>query len=118
MTQNTIPLNATIQIRETYTNEDQGYQFGDTEWYEPYTDNIGRLFRSLQREYGRCVSTIYVDTPNGTRKCGWYFEKVMQYDDARTKEDTYTRGVWVQYRTVYDPSPEDSMLALDLFGAA
>jgi hypothetical protein len=40
----------------------------------------------------------------------------MQYDDARTNADTYTRGVWVEYRTVYNPSADDSMLALDLFG--
>ena len=39
----------------------------ETEPYEPYTDNKGRLFRECQKEYGRCVSSVYMDTAEGTR---------------------------------------------------
>lgn len=110
-----------LEIRETYTNETKGHQFGQTEWYEPWTDDLGRLFRSLQREYGRCMSKVYADpvkpqseraplphTPLAERpeygppvQTGWYFEKRMRYEDARGNDperDYYTRGVWVQYR--------------------
>jgi hypothetical protein len=39
-----------LQVKETYVNETKGYQFGDVPWYEPYTDNIGKLFRTMQKE--------------------------------------------------------------------
>lgn len=71
-------------IHETYINATKGYQFGDSGWYEPYTDSAGKLFRSLQREYGRCT--------------GWVFSKRMRYDDARGNNpdrDYYTHEVWV-----------------------
>jgi hypothetical protein len=109
-----------IEVRETYTNETLGYKFGETDWYEPYTDNIGKLFRDAQKEYGRCTSKIYADPPGqSTQPVGWYFEKVMQYDDARTKNDTYTRGVWFEYRVRYEADDEsEAYEAMDLFAAA
>jgi len=66
-------------IQETFTNETDGYNFGESEPYEPYTDDIGKLFKSFQREYGRCTSKMYVDTPEGTKAIGWVFTKRMQY---------------------------------------
>lgn len=88
-------------IRESFTNETKGYRFGDSEPYEPYTDNIGKLFRSLSKEYGRCKSAVYIDKKDGGRiKVGWYFEKRMRYEDARDswpkKDQFYVRGVWVE----------------------
>lgn len=90
-----------FEIKETWTNETCGYHLGDSGWYEPYTDNIATLFRSLQREYGRCVSRVYVDTPDGESDAiGWYFEKTLPYEDARSKHDVFVRGCWVTYRRV------------------
>jgi hypothetical protein len=87
-----------LMISETYFNASKGYQFGETDPYEPYTDDIGRLFREMQREYGRCKSSIYVDTPTGTQRIGWAFSKRMRYEDARGNDperDYDTREVWV-----------------------
>lgn len=36
-----------LQIRETYLNASDGNQFGDTGWYEPYTEDRGELFRAF-----------------------------------------------------------------------
>jgi hypothetical protein len=86
-------------ISETFINATKGYQFGNSEPYEPFTDDTGRLFRSLQREYGRCQSRVYIDTKNGTKAIGWVFSKVMTYEDARADwskdQREYVREVWV-----------------------
>lgn len=96
-----------LQMRETFVNETKGYQFGETDWYEPYTDNRGALFLSLQREYGRCVSTMYRDRQDGTVvRVGWVFQKRMEYEGARTRDDTYIREAWVELRTVPDTEEE------------
>jgi hypothetical protein len=98
----------TLFIRETFVNETKGHIIGESDWYEPYTDNRKRLFKSCQREFGRCVSSIYVDHPTkGSVKVGWYFERREEYQDAHVRYDdygrikkpeTYTRGVWVTFR--------------------
>lgn len=82
-------------IQETFINETKGYICGNTDPYEPFTDNIGRLFLSLQKEYGKCVSRMYVD-PDG-KPIGWIFQKKMHYEDARTNraDDYYIQEVWV-----------------------
>lgn len=96
-----------LQIRETFINETKGYQFGDSEWYEPYTDNRGRLFREMQQDYGRCMGKVYLDVPRpdtahspapaapiATRRVfdvvavGWVFSKTMPYEDARPSHYT------------------------------
>jgi hypothetical protein len=89
-----------LWIDETYINRDRGYRFGETGVYETFTDNRGKLFRSLQKEYGRCTSKVYVDGPP-TRAVGWVFEKKCRYEDARgnAPDDFYTREVWVTLHT-------------------
>lgn len=53
---------ANVMISETFINHSKGYCIGDTDPYEPYhSDNIGKLFRVLSREYGRCISSVYLD---------------------------------------------------------
>jgi hypothetical protein len=90
-------------VSEVFINATKGHRFGESEPYEPYTDNIGELFRAMQKEYGRCTSAVYVETPAGPpQRVGWVFEKRMRYEDARGNDrerDYYTREVWV---TLYD----------------
>ena len=98
-------------IRETFINETKGYQFGNTDWYEPYADNRGELFRDLQKEYGACISAMYRDTPGKAPKTvGWVFSRRERYENARRDEPkdkaTYIREVWVEVREVLD-SPDD-----------
>jgi hypothetical protein len=84
-----------MKIRETYVNVTKGYRYGETEWYEPYTENIGRLFKSLQKEYGRCISKIYIDGYGGqvVGSCGWVFQKKIQYEDCK---EFYVQETWVE----------------------
>jgi hypothetical protein len=96
-----------IQIQESFVNLTKGIRYSDTEWYTPYTDNRGQLYRSLVREYGRCTSKVYIDKTDGPPEAiGWTFVKRVEYDDAdriRNKaERTYLREVWVALRNVPD----------------
>jgi len=95
-----------LQIRETYTEvkemEDSwgwdrvAYQFGESDWYEPFTEDLGKLFKSLRKEYGRCVSKVYQDAPDRTADpIGWVFQKRVKYQDCNK---TYLQEVWVTHR--------------------
>ena len=69
------------------------YVIGDSDLYEPYTDNIGDLFLSLQREYGRCVSKVYIGDGD---PIGWVFQKRTKYTDC---DKTYLAETWVTLHT-------------------
>lgn len=93
-----------LHVKESYVNVTKGYRFGDSEWYEPWTDNKKRLFRDYQKEFGRCVSKIYITLPigDGTYRdyaIGWVFSKTLQYEDCK---DKYVREVWVEFREKKD----------------
>lgn len=77
---------ATLHI--TLTNEDKGYRFSDfsEDVDDEYTN--GDLFRMLRREYGRCVSKVYVGDDD---QAGWYFESRQRYEDTG---QPYIRGAW------------------------
>ena len=91
--------NSTLLVSEVFINKDKDAQFGESEPYEPYTDDIGRLFRDFQREYGRCESSVYVDSKDGPpKRIGWVFSKRMEYEDSGRygrEREFYTREVWV-----------------------
>jgi hypothetical protein len=72
-----------IYIQETWIDQKNKSIIGETDIYETFTDNKGDLFRSLQNEYGRCVSKIFIDDLDGkTKQVGWVFEKKQKYDDV------------------------------------
>ena len=79
-------------IQETWVNKTENHICGESEPYEPYTDNIGKLFLNLQREYGRCISKMHIDTPEGVKNIGWVFEKKTKYTDC---DQTYLQETWV-----------------------
>ena len=81
-----------LWIKEHYHNSTKGYRFGESEEYETAFDSVRKLFLSLQSEYGRCTSRVYIDTKTGTKVVGWVFETRMQYEDSK---EHYTREVWV-----------------------
>ncbi len=86
----------------TLTNETDGHRFSEfvedlDEFYAPVlkddgTPDFGVIFREMQSEYGRCQSSIYVDTPDGVKRVGWFFVSRQQYTDTR---EPYLRGAWV-----------------------
>ena len=80
-------------IRETWVNKTKGHQCGDSGLYEPFTDDIGKLFRCLQKEFGKCVSAMYIDKGNSAQKIGWVFEKKMKYEDCK---EYYIQETWVE----------------------
>lgn len=84
-------MEKTLWIKESFVNETEGCQFGDSDWYETFTGNIKQLFISLQKEYGRCTSKMYIDPD--AKQVGWVFEKEMQYEDCKKY---YKRVVWVE----------------------
>jgi len=84
-----------MKVNEVYINATRDQRFGESGPYEPYTTNIGKLFRSYQKEFGRCTSKVYIDTDQGPKAIGWVFIKTMKYEDARSKNDIYVREVWV-----------------------
>jgi hypothetical protein len=87
-----------LQIKEVWVNGSADYLIGSSEWYEPFTDNLGKLFKSLRKEYGRCVSRVYQDAPDGTADpIGWVFEKNQRYTDTQEK---YLQETWVTHRQV------------------
>ena len=51
-------METNLWIKETHVNETKGYRMGDAEWYETFTDDKGKLFKSLQKEYGKSQKEI------------------------------------------------------------
>lgn len=97
-------MSENIFIQETWVNQTKGWRIGDSEVYETYHDTIGKLFTSLQKEYGRCVGNMYVDTMDGdAKKIGWVFEKKEQYTDCN---EYFIRETWV---TLHKRLPEKSI---------
>ena len=83
-----------IHIKEQYINKNENCTFGGSEVYETFTDNIGELFKDLQCEFGRCVSSMYMDKKDGaTKKIGWVFEKKNKYNDC---DETYVQETWIE----------------------
>ena len=88
-----------IEIQNANQDNEKRFRCGDSGLYEPYTDNIKRLFTSYMREYGRCVSKVYIDTPEGTKAIGWVFQKRTKYADCNK---TYLQETWV---TLHENEP-------------
>ena len=87
---------------ESFINAITETCYGDSGWQETWTDDIGRLYRDLQSEYGRCTGHVYVDTTDGESvPVGWVFVKRVEYDDANRYgfrgDRTYLREVWVSF---------------------
>lgn len=81
-----------LYVQESFVNATEGYRFGDSDVYESYTDDAGELYRSMLREYGRCIGKVYVDTDGRTLHVGWIFQSREKYEDIN---ETYLREVWV-----------------------
>ena len=89
-----------IFIQETCVDRTQNLRTYDSDIYEAFTTDKVQLFRSLQREHGRCTGYIYIDTKTGRQKIGWVFEKRVKYDDCN---EYYIQETWI---TLYQRAPE------------
>lgn len=88
-----------VEIKNHNADDEKRYRIGDSGLYEPYTDNIKRLFLDYMREFGRCVSKVYIDTSEGVKAIGWVFQKRVKYTDCN---DTYLQETWV---TLHQENP-------------
>ena len=74
-------------------NADKGYQFGDPDPFESDCYTKGEVYNEVSREYGRCMSKMYLDQKDGkAREIGWVFEKREQYTDC---DETFLCETWV-----------------------
>ena len=113
-----------VLIQETIINRTKGWRVYDGEPYEPHTDNIGCLFLNYQREYGRCISKMYVDVselaPDGayrflgkTKHIGWVFEKLVKYTDC---DEKYLQETWVSFVELQEPARPAKYRGVDISG--
>ena len=86
---------------EVLVEKDRNLIFSEIEPYETYTSDLGKLFLSNQKEYGRCVSKQYTEAEDGSSvQNGWVFQKRSRYTDY---SGTYLQETWV---TVWAKPPE------------
>lgn len=113
----------TLLIRCTYIDASKDVIYGeDQDPQEVFTDDIGKLFRDCQREYGACASKVYVDSKScGTQAVGWVFRRREEYGDAsriRNKAArTFLREVWVYLYETCEPSDPRSYQRKTPYGA-
>jgi hypothetical protein len=83
-------------ISETHVNATKHHVVSEIEPYETWADveQLGKLYKSLQSEYGRCISSMYIDHTDKvkTQKIGWVFLSRDTYEDTK---ETYLREVWI-----------------------
>ena len=89
-------------VQETHVNKTKNYIMAENEPYEPYFDGwpIGKIFRELQKEWGRCVSKCYV---GDNQQIGWVFVKLDKYEDT---QKNYLHETWV---TLHETTPTKTM---------
>lgn len=97
-------------IQETYVNRTENYLCSEPDPpYEPWTDAIGPLFLSLQREHGRCIGKTWIDTDDGPQQIGWCFEKRVKYTDCN---DSFLLETWV---TVFNSFEKKVVIEADYY---
>jgi|SRR5262245_26684676 len=85
-----------IYTHEVYVNRSAEMRYGESEIEESFTDDVGTLYRALQREYGRCTGKVYITTKTEEAvPIGWTFQKREKYGDYGNTKDTYLQEVWV-----------------------
>lgn len=82
-----------LYMKETYVNKTEGNQVYTTEIYETIHKEVGSLFASCKKDFGRVISKMYIGEREQT---GWVFEKKVPYEDSK---ETYIQEVWVEVYT-------------------
>ena len=84
-----------MYIEEQYVDKTNDTRLGESGLYESFTENIKDLFNSLQREFGRCVGSVYIDKNNKQLKVGWIFEKKIGHRHGYHFSKPYIQETWV-----------------------
>ena len=80
-------------VKVDTVNSTEGYYiYGDREDWDT-CESVGQVYKAALREYGRCVSKMYIDKPDGkARHIGWVFHKRQKYDDCNK---TFLLETWI-----------------------
>lgn len=82
-----------VQIEKTTVkdsnNYDQQLRYGwndyNTKVFDSELDSVLKVFRSCEKNYGRCISSVFLNTEQGVIRTGWIFQKreeVQVYDTS------------------------------------
>jgi hypothetical protein len=84
--------------------EEKSVMMGCNDVTETRFSDVGKLFKSLQKEYGRCISSLYKEVNNtDSIKIGWVFRKKEKYSDC---DKFYIQDVWVE---LHEKEPETTI---------
>jgi hypothetical protein len=85
-----------IYVEETFVNKTDNYLVNSNGYYESYFKTSYELYKFCKKEYGKCISKVYVDIPDGTADTiGWVFEKKQKYERSN---EHYIQQVWVCWK--------------------
>jgi hypothetical protein len=81
-------------VRETYVNVDKNAIIGENDMPQEDTIITGLkdLYKYGIKNFGRCVSKIYIDKKDKQLHIGYTFRKKMQYEDTK---EFYTQETWL-----------------------
>lgn len=89
-------------IETTWINETKGWNCGSSGIYDTWCETIGELFLEMQKEYGKCISKVYIGNKNPVA-IGWVFQKRERYADC---DETYLQSTWV---TIHNAQPKKTI---------
>jgi ferredoxin-thioredoxin reductase catalytic subunit len=73
--------------------------YSDVENWDQCAD-VSCVYKTALREYGRCISKIYIDDKDGGSKhIGWVFQKRQKYEDCN---ETYLQETWIVPLSKYE----------------
>ena len=86
-----------LYMEEVYIDRTRNLRCGESGVFETFTDDRGKLYKSLVKQHGRCISGVFIDKKDGSvKKVGWVFIKRVKYEDCN---ETYLQEVWVSLHT-------------------
>lgn len=85
-----------LYIKESYVNATRAALYYEGDVVPTRFDDVGKLFRFLQQELGRCVGSVYIDASDGVQRIGWVFRRKSRYSDSA---ETYVQESWVEVHT-------------------
>jgi len=89
-----------LKLDIKYVDKDRMIGFGDEDRVVTGPSvidlTLGKLFKMLEREFGRCVSKTYVDRKDAPpTEIGWVFNARRRYEDK--PKQTYLAEIWVSF---------------------
>lgn len=91
-----------MKVEVTMTNKTENYIIFEKiqEWDNGRCETPAEVYRAALREYGRCVSKMYIDSKGGkARHIGWVFERKCYYEDTR---ESYIQETWITPLSSYE----------------